>query len=308
MLDALRFAGAELPWFFPVVVFLFGTMVGSFLNVCIYRIPAGKSVVTPGSHCACGKPVEWYDNIPILSWFLLRGKARCCGAAFSFRYPFVEALTGALFLAAWLRFEPAVAIAVMVLLFALIASTFIDIDHMIIPDRFSIGWMLVGVVVSILVPGLHEADPAAPFDGRVAAFVESMLGVLVGSGVVLWILILAETVLKKEAMGFGDVKLMGAIGAFCGWQGTLFAIFGGAILGTLYVLVAAIWQRVRGTPAPAEPAPGAENPEGGENEPIGFGQHMPFGPMLAAGAALYLLWLQPWFDDYLAQMNMLLVP
>jgi leader peptidase (prepilin peptidase) / N-methyltransferase len=307
MLEALHYAGRELPWLYPALSFVFGAMVGSFLNVCIYRIPADRSVVTPGSHCGCGKPIAWYDNLPILSWFLLRGRARCCGAKFSFRYPFVEALTGGLFLAAWLQFTPAVAAVLMIFIAGMVAATFIDIDHMIIPDRFSIGWMLIGVLLSIVVPDLHAVDTAAPFGGRVAAFVESMIGVLVGSGVVLWILILAETVLRKEAMGFGDVKLMGAIGAFCGWQGTLFAIFGGAMLGTLYVILVAISQRTFGKPPAASPASGT--PEAGEEKaPISFGQHMPFGPMLAGGALLYLLWLQPWFDAYLGQMNFLLQP
>ncbi|HOD47310.1 MAG TPA: prepilin peptidase, partial [Opitutaceae bacterium] len=87
MFDAYAEVFAQFPWFLPVVVTVFGTMIGSFLNVCIYRIPAGKSVVRPGSHCACGKPIAWYDNIPVLSWLILRGRARCCGGKFSVRYP-----------------------------------------------------------------------------------------------------------------------------------------------------------------------------------------------------------------------------
>src|ERR1700690_1792567 len=92
-----------MPWFFPTAAFLFGAIIGSFLNVCIHRIPAGQSIVRPGSHCACGAPIAWYDNIPILSWLLLRGRARCCGRPFSARYLLVEILTAALFLACWLR-------------------------------------------------------------------------------------------------------------------------------------------------------------------------------------------------------------
>ena len=94
---------AALPWFFPLAAFVFGTCVGSFLNVVIHRQPRKESVVTPGSHCGCGQPIRWFDNVPVLSWFLLRGRARCCGRPFSFRYPAVELLTGLLFAACALR-------------------------------------------------------------------------------------------------------------------------------------------------------------------------------------------------------------
>lgn len=138
-----------LPWFFPLCAALFGAMVGSFLNVVIYRLPEGRSIVTPGSHCACGKPIAWFDNIPVLSWFLLRGRARCCGRAYSFRYPAIEALTGGLFLACWLLFPPAVAAVGMVFMACLICATWIDLDHMIIPDVFTVGLAVVGVVLSL---------------------------------------------------------------------------------------------------------------------------------------------------------------
>lgn len=105
-LSAYTELSAQLPWFFPAAVAVFGAMVGSFLNVVIYRVPAEKSIVTPGSHCGCGRPIAWRDNIPVLSWLLLRGRARCCGRPFSFRYPLVELLTAGLFLACWLTFPP----------------------------------------------------------------------------------------------------------------------------------------------------------------------------------------------------------
>src|SRR6186713_953103 len=97
----------EFPWFFPGVMFVFGACIGSFLNVVIYRLPAEQSIVKPGSRCACGTAIAWHDNVPILSWFILRGRARCCGRAYSFRYPFVELLTASVFLACWLFFPPA---------------------------------------------------------------------------------------------------------------------------------------------------------------------------------------------------------
>ncbi len=128
----------------------------------------------------------------------------------------------------------------------------------------------------------------------------AIMGLLVGSGVLLWIALLAEKALGKEAMGFGDVTLMGAIGAFCGWQGALFAIFGGAIVGTVWVALATLWQKVSGRKAPI--APRAETAEGEETERLGLGVHVPFGPMLAAGAAIYFLAAKTWFDAYLASM------
>src|SRR6266540_5443193 len=152
---AMAEVSAALPWFFPTVAFIFGACIGSFLNVVIYRLPAGKSIVRPGSQCACGTPIAWHDNIPIVSWFVLRGHARCCGRAYSFRYPMVELLTGLLFLACWLFFPPAKAACGMIFLSALIASTFIDLDHLIIPDVFSIGGTVVGVLLSMLIPTLH---------------------------------------------------------------------------------------------------------------------------------------------------------
>ncbi|MBC2593910.1 prepilin peptidase [Ruficoccus amylovorans] len=242
------------PWFFPLAVFLFGACWGSFLNVVIYRVPAGKSVIRPGSHCACGQPIAWYDNIPILSWCLLRGKARCCGRYFSFRYPFVELLTGVLFVTAWLLLPPQVALAGFVFIALLIAGTFIDLDTMTLPDQITVGGCIAGVALSFLLPELHGFGGGEPWLLRaIRSAVIGMTGAAVGSGVILWIALSAEAVLRREAMGFGDVILMGCIGAFCGWQGALFAIFGGALLGTLVVIPMMILQKLFGL---ALPGPG----------------------------------------------------
>ena len=289
------------PWFWPLIVFVFGACIGSFLNVCIHRIPAGESVVTPGSHCACGAPIRWYDNIPILSWFLLRGRARCCGRPFSFRYPFVEALTAVLFLACWQLFPPAKAACGMVLCAALIAATFIDVDHMIIPEAFTLGLGVVGLLLSLAVPALHGQRHDLFVVASLRSTVEGLTGLLIGSGLVLWIALLAEAVLKKEAMGFGDVKFVGAIGAFTGWHGAVAAVFGGAVLGTLWFALALLWQGLFRRPTPA-PEAGGPAPA----RPIGFGVHVPFGPMLAAGALLYFLVVHTWVDAYFAAIAELL--
>lgn len=299
------FAGidAAFPWFFPSLAAVFGAIVGSFLNVVIYRVPLGQSVVRPGSHCACGAAIAWYDNIPVLSWFILRGRARCCGLPYSFRYAFVELLTAACFLAAWLHHPPGRALAGFVFLSLLIAALFIDLDHMIIPDGISIGGAVVGVILSAAFPVLHGHTGADLFlFDALRAVADAIIGVLIGSALVLWIALLAEAILRKEAMGFGDVKFVGMVGAFCGWPGTLFAVFGGAIVGTVWIALAVGWQKLRGGDRTISPP--AETPEG-EPSSLRFGAHVPFGPMLAVAAGIYFLGAGRWFDAYLAQFAIL---
>jgi leader peptidase (prepilin peptidase) / N-methyltransferase len=291
------------PWFFPTVAFIFGACIGSFLNVVIYRVPAGKSIVRPGSTCACGKPIAWYDNIPILSWIFLRGHARCCGRSFSARYPFVELLTGLLFLACWLRFPPAVAVCGWFFMGSLVCGTFIDLDHMVIPDGFTIGLALEGILLSVLVPSLHGEHSGILVVDCLRSASDSLVGLVAGSGVVLWIALIAEAALKKEAMGFGDVKFVGAIGAFCGWHGAVFSIFGGAAVGTVWLGTALAWQNISGKPGSG--APRAETPDGKPAD-LGLGVHVPFGPMLAIAGALYFLLLHGWVDDWFTQLTSLM--
>jgi leader peptidase (prepilin peptidase)/N-methyltransferase len=292
---------SEFPWFFPICAAVFGALVGSFLNVVIYRIPLEKSIVTPGSHCACGKPIAWFDNIPVVSWFVLRGKARCCGQPYSFRYAFVELLTAGLFLTCALQFGPEKALLGMLFLACLVCATFIDLDHMIIPDPFTIWLAVAGVAAAFAFPALHGVEAELPLLAHLRSGGVSVVGVLVGSGVILWIKLLAEAVLRKEAMGFGDVTFMGAIGAFCGWQGALFAVFGGAIVGTIWIGLAWIWQKLSGKKAPI--APRAEIAEGEAAEELAMGVQVPFGPMLAVAAAIYFLGADRFFDAYLAELG-----
>ncbi|MFI5335840.1 MAG: prepilin peptidase [Opitutales bacterium] len=299
----LREINAFQPWFFPTVVFVFGACVGSFLNVCIYRLPRGESVVSPGSHCACGQPVAWYDNLPILSWFILRGRARCCGRPFSFRYPFVELLTAVLFTLGWRLFPAGQAMGGMVLVALVIGATFIDLDHMIIPDGFTLGGAVAGVLLSLALPVLHGISHEYYFIASLRGGLASVLGVLVGSGLVLWIALLAEAVLRKEAMGFGDVKFLGALGAFIGWKGALFSMFGGAMLGCVWVAALLCWQKFSGHSTPL--APKIETAEGQPTERIGFGVHVSFGPMLGAGALLYFFAARPYVEAYFDNLRML---
>ena len=301
MFSAYAEIAAAYPWVLPTAAALLGAMVGSFLNVVIYRVPAEKSIITPGSHCACGKPIAWHDNVPVLSWLILRGRARCCGAAFSFRYPFVELLTAGLFLACWLHFPPVVAVVGWVFLSCLVCATFIDLDHMIIPDTFTLGLGVVGVILSVLVPALHGQHSDFFLLASMRAATISLQGLLIGSGLVLWIALLAEIIFKKEAMGFGDVKFVGAIGAFTGWQGAVIAVFGGAVIGTVWVAIAWLWQKIAGRSA-APAALKAETPEG-EPTAIGLGAQVPFGPMLAIAGAIYFLFLRGFVTAWFAQFG-----
>lgn len=268
------------------VVFIFGACIGSFLNVVIYRLPAGKSVVKPRSQCRCGAMIAWYDNIPILSWFILRGKCRHCGEPFSFRYPMVELATALVFLGLWLAGGWPDGLVWMVFAGMMIPAAMIDFDTMEIPDTFSIGGFIAGLVLSVVVPSIHGFEPGEfmVIDATRGA-TAALLGAFVGSGMILWVALVAEVILRKEAMGFGDVKLMGAIGAFCGWQGSVFAFFGGAVIGCLLVLLLWPWMRGRD----------GEDP-----------RRIPFGPALAAGALLYLLFARPYVSAYFAAIGELM--
>jgi len=289
------------PWFFPLVAALYGAVVGSFLNVCIYRIPKGESVVRPRSHCGCGQPIAWHDNIPVLSWLVLRGRARCCGRPFSFRYPAIELLTAGLFLACWLAFPShGKALAGMLLCSIVVCALFIDLDHMIIPDVFTIGGAAAGLLLSVALPSLHGQASDYFVIASVHSGREALLGLFVGSGLVLWIALFAEVILKKEAMGFGDVKYLGALGTFVGWKGAVFGMFGGAILGSAWLLAAYGWTKITGRKSPLNLP--AETPEGQPAE-LGFGVHVPFGPMLGVASLLYFFGAARWVDAYFAGLT-----
>jgi leader peptidase (prepilin peptidase)/N-methyltransferase len=227
-----------------------------------------------------------------VSWLVLRGRARCCGRAFSARYALVELLTALLFLACWELFPPAKAVCGMVFLGALLAAACIDIEHMIIPDSLSVGLGVAGVILSFLVPSLHGQQSAFYALDSIRSGGTGLAGLLLGSGLVLWIALVAEVVLKRESMGFGDVKFAGAIGAFLGWQGAVFAVFGGAIVGSAWIALALAWSMATKRRRVSEP--GASR--------VGLGVRVPFGPMLAAAAALFFLGADSWMNAYVAKL------
>ena len=216
-----------------IFIFILGAIVGSFLNVCIVRLPQEKSVVFPGSHCVhCQKPIAWHDNIPLVSYFLLGGKRRFCHKKFSIRYWLVELTTAVSFFLFYKYFGLTwVLIPYLVFHCGLIVATFVDFEHRIIPDEISVGGMIAGLIFSFLIPELHGTS------SHLLALGRSILGVLVGGGSIYAMGMLGDFLFKKESMGGGDVKLLAMVGAFLGWQMSILAFFiapfFGAILGII---------------------------------------------------------------------------
>jgi leader peptidase (prepilin peptidase)/N-methyltransferase len=338
--------------FWSLVFFVFGCNIGSFLNVCIYRLPLGQSIVSPPSHCPhCNYSIPWYLNVPLVTWLWLRGKCRNCGAPISVRYFLVELLTGIVFLSCWNVFgrqSAALALVYCLFLSGLIVATFIDFEHFIIPDEITIGGMMVGFVISIFLWRLHGQETI------LGGIKESLLGIAVGAGLIYGILRMgkllfgrqrielppnskiifsetgvylgdkeipyeelfyrrsdvvtlhaqtleladrcyrdvrvrltpqklqigddefnpeqvpymeaasAEVVLPREAMGFGDVKFMGAIGAFLGWQSVVFSLMVSSVIGSLVGLALIVMRKRE------------------------WSSRLPYGPYIALAAAIWI--------------------
>ena len=223
------------------LVFIFGTMMGSFLNVCIVRLPLEKSIVFPASHCVgCKTPIPWYDNVPLLSYTLLLGKCRFCQQPIAIRYFIVEALTGVSFWAFYQHFGlTPIFFAYLVMLAGFIVATFVDLEHRIIPDEVSIGGMFVGVVLSFFIPALHHtpATHGWTFLPHLQSFGYSLLGLLVGGGSIYLMGVLGDIIFRKESMGGGDVKLMAMMGAFMGWKLTLLTFFIAPFFGAVWGVI-----------------------------------------------------------------------
>jgi leader peptidase (prepilin peptidase)/N-methyltransferase len=329
-------------------------MVGSFLNVCIYRLPLGQSIVSPPSHCPhCKYSIPWYLNVPLVTWLWLRGKCANCRAPISIRYFLVELLTGLLFAACWIltrHRSPVVALVYCLVVAGLIVATFIDFEHFIIPDEITLGGMVVGFVCSFLVPALHNTSSIT------TSLKQSFIGMAVGAGIIYGILRLGklmfgrqkfslpgetkitftetsvclpdkeipyedlfyrqsdvialharrleladrcysdvlvrlspsrlqigedqfnpeevpfmeamsgEIILPREAMGLGDVKFMGAIGAFLGWQAVLFSLMVSSFIGSLVGVSLIVMKKQA------------------------WSSRLPYGPYIAMAAVLWIFW------------------
>jgi leader peptidase (prepilin peptidase)/N-methyltransferase len=249
--------------FAALVVIGLGLCVGSFLNVCIYRLPQELSIATPRSFCPhCRQSIRAYDNIPLLGYVLLRGKCRNCQAPISWRYPLVEALTGGIAWALFFKFGLTWHfVLIFVFCAAMIVITFIDLDHRIIPDLISLPGILVGFLLSFFVSWITVKQTA--------------IGMLAGGGSLYLVAWAYEALTKKEGMGGGDVKLFAMIGAWLGWESILFTLFAASLSGSLI--------------------------GGGVMLLRKEGRHyaIPFGPFLAFSAVAYIFWGGPLVDWYL---------
>jgi leader peptidase (prepilin peptidase)/N-methyltransferase len=237
---------------FLVPVFLFGIVFGSFINVLIYRLPRNKSIVRPGSSCPhCGGKIAFYENIPLISYVMLLGKCRHCRQPISIRYPAVELLTGLLAVTAIYRFGPGVAgFEAILLSFLFIAIFFIDIDFTIIPDFFTIPGIIIGLGISLL-------------PGSLVNWSQSLIGLLVGGITFFLVGALGQLLFRKEALGFGDVKFAGMLGAFLGWQNLILVLILASFLGSVVGIATIVLSGRKGKST-----------------------YIPFGPFLVAGALI----------------------
>lgn len=243
----------------------FGLLIGSFLNVIIYRLPRNESLIRPGSHCtSCGYSIRWYQNIPILSYLLLRGKCSGCGIRISLRYPVVEALTALLFLAVYHKFGLGVHLLIRDFPFVclLVVICFIDLDHRIIPDRLSLSGLVLGLITALFLPGFH--------------FIDSVVGAVFGFLVFYVPAFLYLKLRGRMGLGGGDIKFLAMLGAFIGVFGVLTTVLISSVLGSVIGIVLGVIQK--------------NSKETQSDSASVLKLSIPFGPFLVIGALYtYLL-------------------
>ena len=263
---------------FQVFIALFGACIGSFLNVCIYRIPIEVDLVSKSSYCgSCGSAIPWKYNIPILGWFLLKGRAHCCGTRIDARYWIVEATTAFLFWWIWQQQGATPIFWIYAFITSgLIVASCIDLDYFIIPDRFTLGGCVAGLVISFIYPQLHGESNS--WNG----FIESMRGAFVGGAILFLIAKIGTWVFKREAMGLGDVKLLAAIGAFFGPWGAGFVLGLSSVFGSIIGLSIIIQKRKA------------------------MGLRMPYGPFIAIAAIVWMMGGDLWMSRYVDHLKELM--
>jgi leader peptidase (prepilin peptidase)/N-methyltransferase len=231
---------------------ILGLLLGSFANLLIYRLPLNKPWAWDRSRCSkCQRTIPWYDNIPVLSWFILRGKCRQCKAPYSFRYVIVEALTGLLFgLAYWYYGLSWTFLEAIIFCWMLVVCSFIDFDHMILPDEFTLSGIVIGLIGAAL--------------NTERSFLDSFIGVLIGGGFLWFMAFVYYQLTKKDGLGGGDIKLLGWIGAILGWKAVPFVITTSAIIGSVVGIALALKSKE------------------------GFKTAIPFGPYLALAALIFM--------------------
>jgi leader peptidase (prepilin peptidase)/N-methyltransferase len=237
-----------------IFIFILGLIVGSFSNVCIYRIPKNESIIFPASHCPkCHSNISPVDNIPLLSYILLKGRCRNCKSKISIQYPIVELLTGLIYLIISLIYGLSIQTLIYIILSsALIIIAFIDLNEEIVPDVISLPGIVIGFIISFFVTYI--------------SFIDSALGILAGGGIILIIGLAGSVIFKKEAMGGGDVKLAAMIGAFLGWKYIIISLFLGFFLGALAGIIL-ILSKIK------------------SKEDM-----VPFGPFIVLGSFITILW------------------
>ena len=245
-----------------VYIFGIGALIGSFLNVLIYRLPKNRNFVTGRSHCpACDALIAWYDNIPILSFAILRGKCRHCRAAISMRYPLVELISAGFFLLAFQLYGFSIQTAIVSVFFCLLlVVTVIDFQLYIIPDAITIPGMILGLAAAFVNPTVRPLD--------------SLIGLVAGGASLFLLAMLGDFLFKKESLGGGDIKLAAMLGAFLGWKSIVLVFFGAAALGLIYALISMLFSRR-----------------------IRESRMIPFGPFLSAAALIALF-----FGNYLINL------
>jgi leader peptidase (prepilin peptidase)/N-methyltransferase len=265
----------ETPYFFQLtLIFIVGLCLGSFLNVCLYRLPRHISLITPRSQCTdCGHPIAWYFNVPLLSFFLLKGRCHYCQSYIPWRYPLVELLTALLWVFVYDLSLKTVSpfwffFFFSLFLFALIVATFIDLEFFLITDVVSLGGIPVGVLAAAVIPSLM--GKTSMWGAATASFFSS-----VGAGLLLWLIaFFGKIILKKETMGMGDIKLMAMIGAFLGIEKACLALFFGSVVGSLIGVLLILKGNAQ------------------------WKSKIPFGPYLAIGALLALFFGDPFLMWY----------
>jgi leader peptidase (prepilin peptidase)/N-methyltransferase len=249
--------------FIAVAAGVVGLCFGSFLNVCILRLPADQSLLRPPSSCPrCGQRIAWYDNIPVVSWLVLHGKCRKCGNPISRQYPLIEALVGLLWVAAVLAWGVSVhALAGALLGTILLGIGITDARHYLIPDEYTWGGLVIGLAASLV--------------GGWQGFLQAVIGAAAGFALLYVVGVGGKWMFKEEAMGGGDIKMMAMVGSFVGWKGVLLTIFSGALLGTLIFVPLSLRKK----------------------------RLVPFGVFLAVGAAVTFVWgdaIIEWYRRFLS--------
>ena len=237
-----------------LISIVFGVLIGSFLNVCILRLPQEESIITPGSHCPhCKNSIKAYDNIPLISYILLRGRCRYCHSPISIQYPLVEGITALGSLILFMKFGPSLSYLIyFAFVAALIVITVIDLYHQIIPDVISLPGIGVGLLASLVIPQI--------------TLLNSLIGILLGGGSLFLVATVYQWLFKREGMGGGDVKLLAMIGAFLGWKAVILTILLGSLIGSITGIIIMV------------------------SKGKDFKYAIPFGPFLSLGAVIALFY------------------